>query len=124
MTYARVIPRDLFNEADLLKCLGRLSVVLGETPRHRAELAHVPCTGPFVVEQDPSDGSISCSNVALTVAGEAVHLFRGLNSRYAWPLWARFGSTDDPDDVEVFSPTGDLHDEFWARIRTPTDGRS
>lgn len=30
MTYRRVIPRDLFNEADLLKCLGRLYIDGGD----------------------------------------------------------------------------------------------
>ena len=28
MTYRRVLPRDLFNEAKLLKCLGQLALII------------------------------------------------------------------------------------------------
>ena len=38
MTYTRVIPRDLFNEGDLLKCYGRLWILLDETRGHVAQL--------------------------------------------------------------------------------------
>lgn len=30
MSYFRVIPRDLFNEASLLKCYGRLAILLDD----------------------------------------------------------------------------------------------
>ena len=32
MSYARVIPRDLFNEANLLKCLGKVALILMDRP--------------------------------------------------------------------------------------------
>lgn len=114
MTYLRVIPRDLFNEGDLLNCLGRLWIKLDERRGHNARLRHRHDTGPFNVDQDPSDGSISLENVLLKVGSEHVHLFRPLNARTKWPLWARF---DDGDDERVFDEeTGDLTPEFWARI--------
>lgn len=108
MTYTRVIPRDLFNEGDLLKCLGRLSIVLENHAGHDARLRHRHDTGPFNIDQDPSDGSISCENVLLKVGSQNVHLFRPLNSRTPWPLWARF----DVEDVEVFDQAGSMTDEF------------
>lgn len=115
MTYLRVIPRDLFNEGDLLNCLGRLWIALDERKGHRAEMLHEDGQ-PFTIEQDPADGSIRCTTVRLNVAGEAVYLYRGLNSRYKWPLWARFTLSGGEDDVQVFTPTGDLDEEFWSLI--------
>lgn len=32
MTYQREIPRDLFNEANLLKCLGQISLIAHDRP--------------------------------------------------------------------------------------------
>lgn len=124
MSYQRVMPRDLFNEGDLLNCLGMLWIKLDERRGHRAELVHVD-GAPFVIEQDSDDGSISCSTVLLNVAGEAVPLFRGLNSRYKWPLWARFGPlSGDFEDVQVFDPVGDLSTDFWDMIKTGAEVRA
>lgn len=121
MTYARVIPRDLFNEGNLLTCLGRLWIMLDERRGHKAVLTHAR-DHAFVVVQDPSDGSISCSTVALTVGGQLVPLFRGLNARDKWPLWARFGDLNgDFEDVPVFTIDGELTTDFWAAIRIGDD---
>ncbi len=38
MTYKRVIPRDLFNEANLLKCYGALWIALDNARGHTAKL--------------------------------------------------------------------------------------
>ena len=102
MTYARVIPRDLFNEANLLKCYGRLWILLDETRGHNARLgdkAGEHSGEPFKIVQDESDGSLSVANVPFTVAGEAWTLSRPLNTREPWPLYAE-------------SPTGDLFEVF------------
>lgn len=112
LTYTRVVPRDLFNEGDLLNCLGRLWIKLDDRRDHRAVLEF---TGNrFEVEQDPSDGSISCTNFRLSVdpSVETVPLFRPLNSRSKWPLWARFGD----EDRRVFDLDGELSPEFWIEI--------
>lgn len=123
MPYARVIPRDLFNEGDLLKCLGRLWLVLDQVPAYHATLDHVVCDR-FEIVQDPSDGSISCSSIALQVRGPdhqwfRADLFRPLNSREAWPLWARIGDPlGDFDDVEVFTPSGNLSGDMERLFTT------
>ncbi len=115
MTYTRVIPRDLFNEGDLLNCLGRLWLKLDERRDHSARMRHRHEAGPFNIDQDPSDGSISCENVLLKIDGRHVHLFRPLNARSKWPLWCR----DDIDDVRVFDEAGDLDPEFVVLISQP-----
>lgn len=113
MTYARVIPRDLFNEGDLLNCLGRLWIKLDERRDHAARLTHYQALGPFDVKQEEADGSIYVENVLLIVGEFQRPMFRPLNTREKWPLWARF----DDEDVRVFGPGGELSPEFWALIR-------
>ena len=54
MAYTREIPRDLFNEANLLKCYGRLALLAMNTPGlevdHNGDL--------FDIVQDPSCGAL------------------------------------------------------------------
>lgn len=115
MTYARVLPRDLFNEGDLLNCLGRLWIALDERRDHRATVW--ANDAPFQIEQDQSDGSISCLTVALVIDGRRVPLFRPLNARDKWPLWARFGPPEGAyEDHRVFDLDGNLSADFWLAI--------
>jgi hypothetical protein len=115
--YLRVVPRDLFNEADLLKCLGRLVLDLDDRRDLAATIAHDG--GAFVVEQDERSGAISVANVVLVAHGFPVRLFRPLNSRASWPLWAEA----DDEDLRVFTEAGVLSDEFlrFLRPRLPLD---
>jgi hypothetical protein len=107
MSYTRVIPRDLFNEASLLKCLGRLSLRLLDYPIEGVslELDH-PASG-FNIIQDPNDGSIFVSNLWLVKSGKFL-LFRPLNDRSKWPLYV----TLLEDDLRVFNEDGSLSEEF------------
>jgi hypothetical protein len=115
VTYRRVIPRDVFNEANLLKCMGQLSLLI-----------HDACPGAlkldfdaeaFRVEQDGSSGALEVTNLRLFIDGKQVRLTRPLNSREPWPLYC------DPvldgewfDTVAVFDEDGDLSDEFERLI--------
>lgn len=118
MSYARVIPRDLFNESSLLKCIGRLWI---ETEALRnVELRHNGAA--FDVVQCPGDGSLRVANISLFVDGNHVSLSRPLNSREPWPLYAE---TED-DELSVFDDSGDLSAEFRELVGLPPvsdDGR-
>src|SRR5690606_7315357 len=103
------------NEADLLKCLGRLWLALDERRGHGAVLDWADEGDDwrgFDVRQDYADGSICATSLRLRIDGQPVHLFRPLNARDKWPLWARLGD----DDVRVFDLDGDLSPEFWTAI--------
>ena len=103
MSYQRVIPRDLFNEGNLLKCLGQLYLELERLNLPDVTLAHDG--EAFEIEQDESDGSLSVANVAVIFQGERLgQLVRPLNSRAPFPLWLR---TDD-DDRPLFDDSGRL----------------
>lgn len=119
MSYVRVIPRDLFNEASLLKCYGRLAILLGDTPDHQAQLSEGD-GGPFEVWQDDADGSITIASLPFKVAGQRVRLHRPLNSREPWPLYA---TTEDFEEVAVFDDQGNFTPAMLAFIRGEADGR-
>lgn len=108
--YRRVLPRDLFNEAKLLKCLGRLTLMIhnGLCP---LQFEHDEDTCPgFLVDQNPDDGSIRCLNLRFSTAGgETVEVSSGLNSRIPYPLTF---VAPDGDSEYVFDDEGELSPEF------------
>lgn len=102
MSYRRVIPRDLFNEASLLKCLGKivLDIEDGKLPwlsyHHDGEA--------FTIVQNESNGALYCGNVQFFACKKTLHFERPLNSREAWPL---FYETEN-DCFEVFDNAGNI----------------
>lgn len=108
--YRRVIPRDLFNEGNLLKCYGQLYIEL-ERMRLEHLLVQRSEAGPFVIQQSQDDGSLSITNVTLIAHGRPCLLYRPLNSRAPYPLWllSPDGATDD---VCVFKDDGSFTDEM------------
>lgn len=113
MSYIRVIPRDLFNEANLLKCYGQVFLQLEKLNLPNVTLAHASRRTGFEVQQDQNDGSITIWNVKLSKAnstGDDFTLYdfkRPLNSREPWPLYLVNGDEDIPvfkgDDAGTFS---------------------
>ena len=120
MSYIRVIPRDLFNEASLLKCLGKLYILVENTTDRSAkfDVEDVPA---FEIQQDENDGSIYVANLPFSVSGRRVHLSRPLNSREPWPLYLSLPEDPDFDTIAVFDETGNLSPDIhslieWAAI--------
>ena len=107
MSYSRVIPRDLFNEANLLKCLGKLYINLEAYGNIGASMMNDG--DDFIIAQNEDDGSIYCVNVHLMKNGESVSLFRPLNSRIEWPLM--FNNYEDETNL-VFDDFGHFTQEF------------
>jgi hypothetical protein len=113
MSYQRVIPRDLFNEANLLKCYGQLYLQLERLNIPGVELVH---DGEmFDIDQDPVDGSLFFENVRLWVHDEPQILFRQLNSREPWPLY--IDGTEAPEPFAVFNDDGTLSEEMLTFLR-------
>lgn len=112
VAYQRVIPRDLFNEANLLKCYGQLYLLLEAHIGHGVQLGYTGA--PFRIEQNPADGSLTITNVILTINRSVVPLMRPLNSREPWPLYA-FDANNEVD-IAVFTDDGKLTDEFQALL--------
>lgn len=113
MSYMRVIPRDLFNEASLLKCYGKLYLETEGNPN--ATFGDVDFES-FDIEQN-IDGDLFIDNLPFRIQGKHYRLKRPLNSRQPWPLYAE--DIDDPDfeSVAVFNVDGTLSVEFQALIQ-------
>ena len=114
-SYRRVLPRDLFNEAKLLKCLGQLSLMIHDG-KCELRVEHSDELWPgFVISQDESDGGIEVVNLVFsTPNGTELRLKTGLNARESYPL---FCELPDGDELEVFTEDGTLRQEFLRRIK-------
>ena len=113
MSYRREVPRDLFNEGNLLKCLGMISVSILDNKFYKYGLKdELNDFGEgFVIEQTES-GDTYCSNYFVyDPEGENIPLYRPLNSRSPWPLLFVNKFEDSLDDV--FNDDGTFSQEFF-----------
>jgi len=116
MSYNRVIPRDLFNEGNLLKMYGRLYILSETTPGLRVFETLEWCE-PFDIQQD-ENGDLYLANVHVEAAGHELDVRRPLNSRKPWSL--RVDAIDGDSSIDpfnVFTDTGDLSPEMLALLR-------
>lgn len=107
MSHTLVIPRDLFNEANLLKCYGRIYLNLETADQPDVELEHDG--EAFDVQEDFGSGGLFLANVKLKVRGSTCHLFRPLNSREDWPLYFL---DDIEEEIAVFAKDGSFSSEM------------
>lgn len=105
-TYCRVIPRDLFNEAKLLKCIGRLVLLIhdgqglnGMTFEHDDE--------PFQIGL-MDDGHLAITNIAFEMNGQKMFFKSQYNSKSNWPLLLEHDYCEYP----VFDENGNYDNEF------------
>lgn len=106
MTYKRTIPRDLFNEGNLLKCYGQLWLHLENRLGPKIQFDFEDFDGQaFEIVQNPADGSTYIANVSLFIKGRRIRLSRPLNSREPWPLYAAHPDKNDVE-IEVFDEGG------------------
>ena len=115
MSYERVIPRDLFNEANLLKCLGKVFINLENKPFGDINTELLHDGKPFDIQQNPEDGSTFCSNVVLLKNGNNIPMFRPLNSRRDWPLMC---CDNDGDEIFIFDDFGQFSYEFVEFLKS------
>ena len=129
--YERVEPRDLFHEALLLKCLGKLFLYyVDRRLDDRVQLYRTTGHG-YVIGQDPSDATISCTNIRMLYRGEQalepVELYLDHNSRSGYPLMFIYGQDDEQIEDYVFDDAGWLSEKFselfgFIKRATPTHG--
>ena len=108
MSYTRVIPRDFFNEAKLLKCMGQLSLKILDGLLPDGVSIQINENGePFEICQT-DDGRLFIANYETTVNDVYVSMSTTYNSKENYPLICYH------DDVEttVFDEKGDFTDEF------------
>jgi hypothetical protein len=82
--YMRVLPRDAFNEANLLKCIGQLTLLMHD--KGVPGLQYEYDGEPFKIVMDDSDGSIFVKNIQFYLNSKPIEFKRPMNSRQHWPL--------------------------------------
>lgn len=111
--YTRVIPRDLFNEAKLLKCYGQLALHIhnGDCPPGLL----IEHTNTWRVDQHPDCGGLYFSfGMIVSAGGMRLDLRTTYNSKLAYPLLC----TDTKDGVfYVFTDDGVFTSEFSEYCR-------
>lgn len=115
MSYQRVIPRDLFNEAKLLKCLGQIALIVHDYPGLGLCLNHDQSEfSGFAIEQDDNSAELYCSNLELTFEGRLIGLRTNYNSKEKYPMTIIF----EEECGQVFAENGYLDNEFKALMET------
>tara|TARA_Y100000815_G_C13240271_1_gene461554 strand:+ start:296 stop:643 length:348 start_codon:yes stop_codon:yes gene_type:complete len=108
MSYKRTIPRDLFNEGNLLKCYGQIYLQLEKLGMEDC-LDHRDVDDAFQIEQDVASGDLHIANVQLLVRGDNIALFRPINARGPFPLYAY---VQDDEEISVFKDDGSFSEEM------------
>jgi hypothetical protein len=112
MSYSRVIPRDLFNDANLLKCVGSLVILADYLPSGVLSVELVDPLNEFYILQDTSDGSTFVDNIVILVHGKSIRHSRPLNSREPYALYAHW----QEEIVSIFDNVGGISVEFTNLI--------
>lgn len=110
LNYRRVIPRDFFNEAKLLKCYGQLSLAILDGKVPEGITITIEETGePFAIALS-DDGSLYIDNYEVIVNGSLVLFSTRYNSKRNFPFYAQ--NPETLEDVEVFTDEGLFSKEF------------
>src|SRR6266700_7094188 len=109
--YIRVILRDLFNEAKLLKCIGRLTLLIHDGNTNGITVEHDD--NPFKIGL-LDDGYLSIKNITFELNGKIL-LFKSLyNSKNNYPLVLEYNYCE----YTIFDETGNYTTEFIEFCKT------
>ena len=105
--YKRVLPRDLFNESKLLKCIGRLCLLIHNDNNMPINIRFEHDGDPFKIQM-LKDGSLTITNIEFLVNNISCIFKTTYNNKSNYPLFMEY------DNVEylVFDENGEFEDEF------------
>lgn len=128
MSYERVLPRDAYNEANLLKCVARVCQWISDEFIPDMHFEHQTfCenreleTPGFEIGSDGS-GEIFVMNLRFYLFGKKIEFWIPQNTRHPWPLKFHLVEDDDEplgydNDGDVFNEEGEMSDEFREFIK-------
>ncbi len=106
--YRRVAPRDLFNESKLLKCLGRLAVLIHDEMAPKG-LSFEQTGGEFRIDQRIAGDLYVRSGIKFMLHGKKLRIHSPYNSKEAYPLLCE---DKELGEIEIFNDDGSFSDEF------------
>jgi hypothetical protein len=97
----RVLPRDAFNDANLLKCIGMLTMLIEDGAIDWLQYEYDGQA--FDIRQDGASGATFVNNITFSIKdGDYIQHERPLNSRGNWPLVLFI----DGEEQEAFDEKG------------------
>lgn len=118
--YKRVVPRDLFNESKLLKCLGRLALIIHKGLEPIPDGLSFDNNGEeFRIDQKQCGSLYVASGIEFRCHGVELNLHTAYNNKSNYPL---FLVTEDNGEIEVFNDSGELTEEFILYINQIPEG--
>ena len=106
--YQRVIARDFFNEAKLLKCMGQLALKIHDRQLPEGcELLIYEKGDPFDI-QLLDESSLWIYNYPITFNGILRRFKTTYNSKSAYPFFCEINDSD----IQVFDDSGEFTEEF------------
>lgn len=111
LSYNRVAPRDLFNEANFLKCLGQLAMAIidGHLPHIYFDEDTYSQVGTPLMQNEDGDLCLVYDLFKFKCDDDAILIFRPLNSREPWPIYT---INEDGERVSLFDADGKITDQF------------
>ena len=107
--YQRVVPRDFFNEAKLLKCMGVLALsVLDNTTPDGIDIVIEESGDPFDIVLDEMWGLLMVSNYRVSINDEVYMIGTRYNSKSNFPFVVVYDDTE----YEIFNEQGKFSSEF------------
>ena len=113
--YNRVFPRDFFNESKLLKCLGRLSLLVHDrlAPKE-ITMEHIITDSQQGIEIGlMDDGHLRANNIVIAINGAPAIFKTVYNSKARYPFYLDYEYCEYP----VFDDNGDFTEEFIEKIK-------
>lgn len=107
--YNRVIPRDFFNEAKLLKCFGVLALKVLDCQVPQGINISIEESGEaFKVKLDQINGSLHIVNYPVSINGEIVEVGTQYNSKDNFPFYCYINYCE----ILIFDEDGNFSEEF------------
>jgi hypothetical protein len=121
MNRTLVFPRDLFNDAKLLKSLGKLALIIHDglddnrTQAPDGLAIEALEDNGWKIEQDEMTGNLSVLNISITYNNHDLRLCSSYNCKDNYSLWLE----DYKDCVRVLDPDkGTLTEDFIKYLAT------
>lgn len=106
--YERVIPRDFFNEAKLLKCMGMLSLKILDCQLPEGISIKIEESGePFKIKLS-EEGNLFVSNYEVFINDRPVMVSTTYNSKSNYPFHCMVDYCETP----IFDESGEFTEEF------------
>lgn len=107
--YHRIIPRDFFNEAKLLKCMGLLQLKIIDHQLPRGLDIKIDERGePFEICLNEDHCRLLVKNYPTTINNVVVDFQTAYNSKRPYPFYCLVGD----EEIEVFDDKGNFTEDF------------